>query len=968
SAPVDGEVVAQLDKDYSLPVVGGPVCGNSIVWWEVQLRDDSKAWVAEGTDDEYFLDVRIAANPQEVNVSQEGVDGPLAPGIYLMTVTTPELVEYRTQRHVMIVGTANLTLKYAMDSVIVWATNVQTGQSIPNAPISLYDKSFTAIGSGTTDENGLAEIEIPRRINLYESLLAVLQSGDQFGLGFSNWTDGIEPYQFSQGSNFYPAQYRGYVYTDRPLYRPDQPVYFRGIVRQQDDVTYTPPGLDTIPVKIFDPNNEVVYEDVLPVTSFGTFSGQFDIADNAPLGYYRINAQLPDEDENNYYYGAGAGISFGVAEYRLPEFEVNVTPSVEAVVQGDTITATVESRYYFGGLVTNADVKYSVISNPYYFQYDGPGSYDFIDYDYDSGPGEFYGGGAQEIASGDGTTDDRGMFSVEVPATLEDATQSQRFTIEAVVSDESQQIVAGRAEVIVHKGLVYIGARPENFVGKAGEEEGVNLIAVDWDSQPIANQSIDVEVVERRWSSVQEQDESGRTTWTWEVEEIPVTTGSTVTDQNGEAFFTFTPPNGGIFKIKIKTRDANGNEVVAATTLWVSSRDYIAWRQQNSNRIDLIADQTDYSVGDTAEILITSPWQGSAEALVTVERGHVLKTERVVLTNNSTIYELPITPDFAPNVYVSVLLVKGVDENNPVPAFRAGLVQLGVDNEQKELHIEITPDRELAGPRETVVYTVKTTDFQGNPVAAEVGVGLTDVASLAIADPNSPPILGFFYGQQGLGVRTSTPLTINVDQLTQYVLDVIKGGGGGGGEGGIFDIRQNFVDTAYWNGSVVTDATGTATFTVTLPDNLTTWRLDARAVTRGDDGLTLVGQDTFDILSTKPLLIRPVTPRFLVVGDEVMLAAIVNNNTGAEMPVEVSLEGTGLTFTGESKQTFTIPSGGRQRVEWVGTVQDVPNIDVTFFANGSDGQYTDASKPPLGKGENRLLPVYKYEVPETVGT
>ena len=84
-------------------------------------------------------------------------------------------------------------------------------------------------------------------------------------------------------------------------------------------------------------------------------------------------------------------------------------------------------------------------------------------------------------------------------------------------------------------------------------------------------------------------------------------------------------------------------------------------------------------------------------------------------------------------------------------------------------------------------------------------------------------------------------------------------------------------------------------FSVTLPDNLTTWRLDTRAVTSGDNGLTLVGQNTFDLLSTKPLLIRPVTPRFAVVNDVMTLAAIVNNNTDQDLPVEVSLQGTGFT-------------------------------------------------------------------------
>ncbi|MBI5669953.1 MAG: Ig-like domain-containing protein [Chloroflexi bacterium] len=960
SAP-DGEVIAQLYRDYQLPVVGGPVCADGILWWEVRLRDERTAWVAEGVGDEYFLDVRLASETSPVTVAAS--DGALPPGVYLLEVSSPEGNNGATQSHFMIVGTANLTLKYAVDNVLVWATDVQTGAPIANAPITLYDKNGGALGQGSTDADGLTRITIPRQSDLYQPVIALLQTGSQFGLSHSEWSGGIEGWQFGQNTNYFPQQYRGYLYTDRPIYRPDQPVYFRGIVRAQDDVTYTPPPFSTIPVKIYDANGEIVYDEVLDITPFGTFSGQFDIADDAPLGFYRIEAELPRQEGQEFY-----SVSFGVAEFRLPEFQVNVTPAAAEVVQGDTIRVTVDSRYFFGGVVSNADVQYSVIAQPYFFQYDGPGYYDFTDYNYDAGPSEFYGGGGGEIASGTGTADAEGKLTIEIPAELEDSTQSQTFTIEAVVTDESDLVVAGRTDVIVHKGLIYVGARPADYVGTAGQETTINIIAVDWDSQGVANQDVDVEVVERRWSSVQEEDEAGRTTWTWEVEEIPVTTGSVTTDEQGKANFTFTPPNGGVFKVKVTSRDERGNEVVASTTMWVSSEDYVSWRQQNSNRIDLIADQTDYNVGDTAQILITSPFQGRAEALITVERGDVLTAERITMTSNSTIYELPITPDFAPNVYVSVMLVKGVDENNPVAAFRMGLVQLAVDNQRKQITIAITPDREQAGPGETVTYTVRTTDFEGQPVQAEVGVGLTDLASLSIADPNSGPLLAYFYGQQGLSVRTATPLTINVDALTQYVLDVIKGGGGGAGEGGIFDIRQEFVDTPYWNPSIITDANGEASFTVTLPDNLTTWRLDARAVTSGADGETLVGQATADLLSTKPLLIRPVTPRFLVVGDEVTLAAVVNNNTGEDMPVEVSIEGTGVTFTGEAAQTFTIPAGGRQRVNWPAMVEDVTSIDLTFFANGNDGEYTDASKPPLGQGDNRLLPVYKYEVPETVGT
>ena len=967
SAPVDGAVVDQLYRDYRLPVVGGPVCADQVIWWEVQLRDQTTAWVAEGVEDEYFLDLLAAGQTTAVQV-QSGLGAEsLAPGIYLLDVDAPEIDQagFQPRSHFVMVATAAINVKSSPNEVLAWVTDVQTGAPIANASLSIFERGRGQVASGVTDADGLMEVRLPEGGEPYAPRVVVLNTDEQFGIGTTEWTRGIESYQFGFSSDF-PSRYRLYMYTDRPVYRPDQPVYFKGVLRSRDDVTYTPPTeFRTVPVQIFDDRGEIVYEQDLPLTPFGTFSGQFDIADDAPLGFYRINVELPT---NQQYRFEGGGISFNVAEFRLPEFQVEVTSDRNQVVQNDTISILVDSNFFFGGAVSDAEVSYSVSTQPYFFNYDGPGFYDFNDIDLDSGPGEFYGFYGEEIASGSGTTDGAGQFIIEVPADLKDATQSQRWTIEATVLDESGLTVSGRTEVVVNKGLIYIGARPAQYVGFEGQESEIEIIAVDWDSQPVANQTVEVEVVERRWSSVQEEDELGRTTWTWEVEEIPVTTSSVVTDDRGRATFIFTPPNGGIFKVKIRTNDSADNEVIAATTLWVSSSQFVSWRQQNSNRIDLVADQSDYNIGDTAEILLTSPFQGPAEALVTVERGSVLTAERITMDSNSFVYQLPITDDFAPNVFVSVLIVKGVDENNPIAAFRMGMVELGVEIDRKEITIDVMPDREQAGPRETVTYTILTTDWQGEPVQAEVGVALTDLASLSVGDPNSGPLLRFFYGEQGNSVTTSTPLTINTDQITQTVIDTIKGGGGGFGEGGIFDIRQDFVDTAYWDATVVTDANGQAEVSVLLPDNLTTWRLDTRAVTSGEDGLTLVGERTFDLLSTKPLLIRPVTPRFVVVDDVVTLAAVVNNNTDQDMPVEVLIEGSGFTMQGDVSQTFTIPAGGRQRIDWPVTINNVENLDLTFFANGDDGAYTDASKPPLGQGDDRLLPVYKYEAPDVVGT
>jgi len=964
--PPDGEILAVLYRNNRLAITGGASCAGGFVWWQVALADGRTGWIAEGDVNEYYVELESPALQTTVDVTRS--DGSaLQPGVYLLRVSSPETRELMggmISGHFLIVGNVNLTLKTSTQSMLGWATNVQTGASLPELPVTVYPSARDTLTTAT-GADGVFSIELPPASDLFVPRAALVDTGDQFGIGLSSWSEGIEAYHFSLSTDYYPQPYRAYLYTDRPIYRPDQPVHVRGVIRQRDDVRYTPLDAAAVPVRITDDMDNVVYEDSVPLTPFGTFSLTFPLAADAALGYYRIGVLLPGEDPG--FFGVSGSTFFNVAEYRAPEFQVTVTPEFDQVAQGDTVRAAVDARYFFGGVVPNATVEYTVIADPYYFS-GAESRYSYADIDADAGASEFYFFGGGEIATGTGVTDSNGQFIIELPAQLDDDSQSQTWRIEALITDESGQAVAGRTSVIVHSGLIYVGIAPEFYVGTALQPTHADITAVDWAGEAIPNQAVDIEVVERRWSSVQERDELGRTVWTTDVEETPITQGDVVTDENGRARYTFTPPAAGIYKITAATRDADGNTIIAATLIYVSGDEFVAWRQQNSSRIELVADQASYQVGDTAEILIASPFQGAVEALISVERGGVLSHERITLDTNSYVYRLPITAEFAPNVYVSVLIVKGVDITNPVAAFRIGLVQLAVDNAQKEITLDIQPSVEQAGPGDTLTFTITATDYQGQPVQAEIGAALTDLSVLTLADVTTPRILSYFYGLQGLSVRTSTPLTINVDQLTQTVLDTIKGGGGGGGEGGIFDIREDFNDTAYWNGSLVTDENGRAAFEVTLPDNLTTWRLDARAVTSGADGLTLVGDSTYDIRATKPVLIRPVTPRFFVVGDQVSLAAIVNNTTEQDIEIAVQIAGAGYTLDGDDAQRATIPAGSSQRFNWDVTIDNVEHVELIFTAQSTDGVYQDASRPPLGQGDNRLIPVYRYEVPETVGT
>ncbi len=252
-------------------------------------------------------------------------------------------------------------------------------------------------------------------------------------------------------------------------------------------------------------------------------------------------------------------------------------------------------------------------------------------------------------------------------------------------------------------------------------------------------------------------------------------------------------------------------------------------------------------------------------------------------------------------------------------------------------------------------------------------------------------IVETFYGQRGLGISTSSGLVASVNRLLLEQAEDLEAlarqglGLGGGAEaieetaveapardgadaaekesrGLAAEVREEFEDTAFWRASVLTDEQGRASVDIRLPDNLTTWVFRGVGVTMD----TKVGEETTELLVTKPLLIRPVTPRFLVVGDRAQLAALVSNNTGREQDVEVTLQVEGLEVEGVATQQVRIGDAAEKEVTWWVTVEDVPAVDVVMGAVAGD--YADAARPRLTTGPDNTLLVHRYAAPEIVGT
>ncbi|MCJ7736014.1 MAG: alpha-2-macroglobulin, partial [Anaerolineae bacterium] len=510
-----------------------------------------------------------------------------------------------------------------------------------------------------------------------------------------------------------------------------------------------------------------------------------------------------------------------------------------------------------------------------------------------------------------------------------------------------------------------------------------NLITVDWDSEPVPNQDVTVVFAEHTWYSVKKLAEDGLYYWESSYADTPVFTGTVETDSQGLAAVAFTPEKGGTYKITATGTDETGNEIVSTTFMWVSGREYVTWRQENNDRIELVADKREYQVGDIASILIPHPYQGPVEALITIERGHIYEHWVQTLETNSEQLEVLITEAMIPNVYVSVAIVKGTDETSPVPSFKMGYIALPIQTTEKELSITLTPDRsadEHYEPGDTVSYDVLVTDSQGDPVEAEIAVSLVDLAVLTLADQHEPAIADYFWRQRGLMVQTASGLTQSGDRVNETLTADAKGLGGGGGAEEFGPVRRRFPDTAYWNPTLRTDANGEAEIGVLLPDNLTTWRLRARGITTE----TQVGEALVDIISSKDLLVRPVTPRFFVVGDEAELATVVHNNTSHPLDVEIMLEATGLHIGDSASQCVRIPANDNVKVVWPVVVSstDLASLrfsarslknrvcadDQTVRADATNAGATTPAQEELTDAVQISLPVYRYSTPEVVAT
>jgi uncharacterized protein YfaS (alpha-2-macroglobulin family) len=887
---------------------------------------------------------------------------PGTPTLTAVQVTSPRLdTVSRRNRPIALLQVTDLGVhaRIGSEDGVVWVTGASDGRPRGGAAVELHDAKGRVVARAVTDTRGLARLtgyQTPEPdenaseeggYTSFQGYVSVVLGADRALLGINDYDPDLSPWRFnvSQAWGASRLPVAAAVFTERGIYRPGEPLFAKAIVRAGALGALTTPSPTDSLRWVFqaraDDNGTpgALRDTTVALSAFGTAEQRFVIPATAPLGQYRVLTQLRREGR----WTEVAATDYRVAEYRPPEFLVDVTADSGRYFAGDSVRASVEARYLFGAPMGRAAVRWTLrqqstwagdveIPNTDGF-YTGETGWWYEDMDQPSPP-------VQIAATGVDTLDADGRLPLRLRLAETQRGRPSRATLEATVVDVNRQTVSATASVLVHPAEFYLGAKPDgkSYFWVAGAPVSVAVIAVRPDGTRLPGVQVGGTVVRREWHSVRRDREGyGELVGEWVSDTVA---SCAVTTSAEPVACGFTPPAGGSYTVTFRTQDAAGRAVTTSFYRWATGKDWVPWNDESQFKMDVVPDRTRYTVGDTATVLFASPFT-NAEAWITVEREGLLQQRRLTIRSGTTTLKLPITEKLAPNAFVSIIVARGRSappgplDDPGRPTIRVGYAELRVTPEQKRLTVDVAPLAREYRPGDTARVALQVRDAAGTGRESEVTLWAVDEGVLALTGYQTPDPIDLLYQPRGLGMRLASTLTTVAPQVAEGEKGK-RAPGGGGGRDAADILRSRFQTTAFFLGAVVTDASGRATAAARLPDNLTTFRLMAVAVTRGDR----YGGGQSSLLVTRPLVARPALPRFLRDGDRFAAGVVVNSRDGAAREVKVAAQAKGADLEGSRSRKATLEAGRGREVRFEFSAR--PTDSATFRFDATSGTDADA--------------------------
>ncbi|MES1974412.1 MAG: MG2 domain-containing protein [Pseudomonadota bacterium] len=886
----------------------------------------------------------------------EVVGIPLAkPGFYVVELASPvlgqALLGRKAPRYVAsaaLVTNMAVHFKWGRERSLAWVTQLDSAKPVAGADVRITDScTGRLLARGKTDASGA--VFVPQGLPEPESgggcigegsphpLMVSARSGEDFSFTLTDWGGGIQPYDFDLP---YGDEARGdilHTVFDRALVRQGETIHMKHILRRPVGAGFGMAPALTGTLRLSHRGSETQFDLPLTIDANGIGESEWTAPQGAPMGDYDLQVIVGDKTIYTEQ-------SFKVDEYKLPTMRATVSGPKEAAVRPRTLPLDLFVGYLSGGGAGNLPVDLRV---GYFGRSSTPEGYEGYTFGgavVQEGTKPLDGEGEEEQVSlpptqtlpatlgGDGTT----KTVVDVPQGLDNATD---MLVEMDYQDANGEVLTASRTIPIFPSAVQLGMKTDGWLMKA-DELALRFVALDTSGKPMANQKITVALYSRQILTARRRLIGGFYAYDNQMKtEKLAGSCSATTDAQGMARCKVDPGVAGEVYAVATTADANGNVARATSSVWLAGDDDWWFGGDNGDRMDLVPEKTAYQAGETARFQVRMPFR-EATALVTVEREGVLASYVTQLSGTNPVVEVKMPGSYAPDVFVSVMAVRGRVQGGfwswihgiaqslglaggpppppeptalvdlAKPSYRLGLAKVKVGWEAHQLQVAVKADRAKYAARDVAQVDIQVKTPDGKPAAtADVAFAAVDQALLQLAPNDSWDVLTAMMGERPISVLTSTA-QMQVVGKRHYGRKAVEAGGGGGNDMSGLN-RENFQPVLLWKGRVALDAKGHARIPVTLSDALSSFKLVAIAT----DGAQLFGTGTADVRTAQDLSIYAGIPPLVRSGDFYAAGFTLRNGSDKPMKVTATVDVTPRVATGRPL-TVTIPAGGAAPIAW----------------------------------------------------
>ncbi|HWQ39211.1 MAG TPA: MG2 domain-containing protein [Burkholderiales bacterium] len=849
------------------------------------------------------------------------------PGFYVVELASPRLgaallgeknKPYYVQAAALVTN-LSVHLKWGRESSLVWVTALDSGKPVPKALVAVQDCAGKVYFRGETDALGRARIGAllpePERLpacleNWDRQLVASARLGEDLGLVFSNWNEGIANWRFNLRSGSWQGPFIATTVFDRTLLRAGETVGMKHYYRRHTPKGFAYAPVDQLPKKalIQHVGSDEKYELALKWDARNIAESTWTIPAAAKKGVYHV--LMTDTLDTRPGRGPATRLSgtFRVEEFRVPLMKAQLSGPKQPQVRAQAVDLDLHLRYLAGGAASGAPVKVRGVVRPRAVSFPAfegfvfangrvapgiertPSEWDAIDFESvevdEEEPVAAPRDGARPLRAQSLQLDAAGSARVRLGG-LPPTDQPQELAAEMEYTDPNGEILTVATRVPLWPARLVVGIKPDAWA-RSKEQLKFQMVVLDLNGRPIKGHKLRAELYLRQPFAHRKRLVGGFYGFESGARIERIAGGCEgVSDARGRVFCTVAPQVSGNVIVLAQARDGAGNVAYANASAWIAGEGQWWFDVSSDDRIDVIAERKRYEPGESAQLQVRMPFR-EATALITVEREGVLDSYVQPLSGTSPVVRLPLKAHYAPNVFVSVLVVRGrLGDVKPTalvdlgkPAFRMGTTEVEVGWRAHELNVQVKPERDAYKVREKAKVALRVTQKAGGKPAAgaEVAVAVVDEGLLELLPNDSWKLLEAMMRPRGTEVQTSTA-SMQVVGKRHYGRKALAQGGGGGREA----ARELFDTLLLWKARVPVDAKGNATIEVPLNDSLTAFRVVAVA----DAGAGQFGTGQAKLHTTQDLQILSGLPPVVREGDRFEARFTLRNAAAREMNVNL---------------------------------------------------------------------------------